>query len=221
MHTQKSSTLIEIHTNLNYVLFEILKALDPDSWQEQKQIVYSTVNDWDTAYQSYLVKNNIEEVKFPFATLTRTETQDSFTQWNAPLTLHEAPVNGNYSVKGVIIRPVRCRFNWTIYTKDYLSLENLVDLLVLSGSEIQVFNFYSEVMKQHTEFGFFFEAPSHNLIPSKEDKLRGHGFIYSLTVPIVLDCVLGVQKGQKLISEIILNSNLANGIITESEELKA
>lgn len=216
MHTPQTSTLVEIHVGLNTIIFEILRTIDPLSWKEQQQIIYSTVNDWDTAYQSYLVKNNIQEVKFPFSSLTRVETQVAFSQWNAPLTVYESPTPTSFNVKGAVIRPVRCGFTWTLYTKDYLGLENLVDLLVLQGSETQKFSFYSDVLQQQSEFSFIFEAPYHNLIPGKEDKIRGHGAIFSLTIPIIVDCVFGVNKNQKLISEIIQDLNLAGGLITET-----
>lgn len=219
MPKKAKATLIEVHENLNTVLFSILQTLEPDAWKDQSQIVYSTVDDWDTAYQSYLVKNNIEEVKFPFATLTRDPEQEPYAQWNSPLTVNEGPEYKSYEVNGAIIRPVRLKFNWTIYRRDYEWLEQLADLLIVSGSDVQEFPFFSEVLGQDSELSFFFETPRHNMIPAKDDKIRGRGFIFSLTVPIVVDCVLGVSRKQKLIAQIISKYILENIEEVISEEI--
>ena len=97
----------EFHTNWRHT---------PEGWQDSNQIVYSTVDDWDTAYHSYLLQNNREEVKFPFATLTRDPTQEPYAQWNSPLKVHEAQSNKEYQVKGCTIRPVDCKFSRLLYS---------------------------------------------------------------------------------------------------------
>lgn len=208
MPKQANCTLIEIHKELTNILYSVLQTLEPEAWENPKQLVYSTVDDWDTAYHSYLLQNDTEVVKFPFATLTRSETQEAYAQWNNPLLVNDPPSNEVYEVKGALIRPVRIPFNWTLYRRDFEYLEQLADILIISGSDVQEHKFASEVLGQDSEFSFYFEAPLHTMIPAKEEKIRGRGFIFSLTVPIVVDCVLGIKKDQKLINQIIQNTIL-------------
>ena len=203
MPREIKSTLVEMQLKLSEVLFKVLQGLDSTNWQTQSQIVYSGVDEWDTAYNAYLTANDIEEVKFPFCTLTREETQIGFSQWNSPITLHEIPGNNESSVAGMVIRPVQCKFNWTIYQKDHIEMENIIDSLIVFGSECQEFKFFSEILKQESEFSFYFDAPTHTMIPNKEERLRGRGHIFSVTVPITVECLLGISKDQKTITEII------------------
>lgn len=219
MPKELNSTLVEVQLKLSEILFKVLQGLEPNAWQNQGQMVYSGVDEWDTAYNAYLTVNNIEEVKFPFCTLTRMETQDAFSQWNSPLTVHEQPEAGKFEIPGAIIRPVQCRFNWTIYRRDHLRMEDLIDSLIVFGSETQQFKFYSEILKQESEFTFNFEAPTHTMIPSKEERIRGRGFIFSLTVPVVVDCILGISKDQKLIAQIIQKIILESSGEVVSEEI--
>ncbi|NNK82757.1 MAG: hypothetical protein HKO92_06515 [Flavobacteriaceae bacterium] len=200
-----NSTLVEVHKNLNKIIFNILQALEPDAWKDQGQIVYSTVNDWDTAYQSYLVKNNIEEVKFPFASLTRNETQNPYATYNDPFTVWQ-----NDTGQGARIKPVRIEFELVIYRREYINLESIADYIIVQGTDTQKYSFYSEILEQDTEFSFHFETPSHAMVAGKEEKLRSQGFIFSLNIPIVVDCVLGLRKDQKLITTIVQKTILEN-----------
>ena len=214
-----NSTLTEMQIKLSEILFKILQGLEPEAWENQGQIIYSGVDDWDTAYNAYLTVNNIKEVKFPFCTLTRIETQSAFSEWNSPLTVHQAPTYKQYEVDGAVVRPVQCRFNWTIYRKDHLRMEDLIDSLIIFGSETQQYQFDSEVLGLPSEFSFHFEAPTHVMIPNKDERIRGRGHIFSLTVPVVVDCVLGVPKDQKLIVEIIQKIILENSQEVLFEEI--
>lgn len=214
-----NSTLVEVHKNLSIVLYNILKELEPEGWQNPNQVVYSTVDDWDTAYHSYLLQNNIEEVKFPFASLTRDPTQEPYAHWNSPLSVNEAPNYKDYEVKGCIIRPVDCKFYWTIYRRDFVNLESLADFLIVSGSDLQKFPYYSDILEQDSEFSFHFETPIHDKMPDKEEKIRGSGFIFSLKIPITVNCVLGMKKDKKLIAQIVQKTILENTEIVVDENI--
>lgn len=213
------STLVEVHQNLSIILFNILKELEPEGWQNPNQVVYSTVDDWDTAYHSYLLQNNIEEVKFPFASLTRDPTQQPYAQWNSPLSVHEGPNYKEYEVKGGIVRPVDCKFYWTIYRKDFINLESLADFLIVAGSDTQRFQYYSNILEQNSEFSFHFETPTHDKLPDKEEKIRGRGFIFSLKIPITVNCVLGMKKDRPIIAQIVQKTILENTNIVVDENI--
>jgi hypothetical protein len=195
-------------------MFNILQTLDPESWIEQKQIVYSTVNDWDNAYQSYLVKNNIDEVKFPFATLTRSDSQEPFSRYNDGFKVWDRNTG-----EGSLIRPVQIEFELVIYRRDYINLESIADFIIVQGTDVQKYTYFSNVLGQQSEFSFHFETPSHSMVAGKEEKLRGNGFIYSLTVPVVVDCILGTKEDQKLITKIVQKTIQQNTDIELDENI--
>lgn len=216
-----NSTLVEVQLKLSEILYTVLSTLEPDAWQSQSQVVYSGVNAWDTAYHAYLTVNNIEEVKFPFCSITRNDTQSTFSKWKAPLTVTETPTEGVYEVPGALIKPVRCSFDWTIYRRDHLLMEDFIDIMIVSGSCTQEMKYFSEVLNQNSEFSFYFEEPQHSMVPDKGDRINGGGHIFSVTIPVVVDCVLGVPKSQKLIGEIIQTTILdPSGIIVSVDSIQ-
>lgn len=217
------STLNEVEICLRDVCYGILNKLLPQWWQHNGQIVYSTVDDWDTAYRMYLEYNKIPDVKFPFGTLTRETTQVTQRPFGTPYRFTQAQAQeGDLQVKGGIIKPVRCTFNLTLYTRQMGSLEMFADFIIAQGYETQRFDYQSEVLDAPSRFSFQFDEPTHAMLPDKAEKLQGKGHIYSLTVPIIVDTVLGIGTTENLIgeviSEVIINNSQVESVTITTED---
>lgn len=210
-----SSTLLEVHTFLNEICFRILKGMLPDFWKESKQVVYSSRDEWDTAYRSYLEYNKIADVKFPFATITRDSTQVTQRPYSEPMRLvdrREASPN----VGGVLIKQCRCTFMLTLYEKAYSRLELFADFIIAQGWESQRVDFTSEVLNAPSRFSFIFGEPEKVMIAGKDERNNQNGHIYSLSIPIIVDTVLGIKTEEKLITEVVacVNELLTNSTFT-------
>jgi hypothetical protein len=209
-----SSTLLEVHTHLNNIVFRILNKMMPDFWKENKQVVYSSVDEWDTAYRSYLDYNKIEEVKFPFATITRETTQVTQRPWSEPIRL----VDRRQAISnpaGVLVKQCHCDFNLTLYEKQLGTLEMFSDFIIAQGWETQRVDYISEVLGAPSRFSFIFGEPTHSIIADKNNRYSENGHIYSVTIPIKVDTVLGIQTQEKLITEIVacINDQLSEAVL--------
>lgn len=211
MSQLKNSTLLETHTQLLNVCYSILDALDDEAWNDSKQVVYSTVNEWETAYMSFLKQNEVQDVKFPFATLTRSPSQESFKINNKTYQAFEEYDGNTLTVPGVRVRPVVLPFELTIYENQAFDrLEAVADMFMVDGFQTQEVVYFSDVLQQENRVCFIFGDPEHRMIPTKEDKTEGRGFLYSLTIPMQVSTVLGVRNEVKLISQIVADININN-----------
>ena len=200
------STLSEVTRKLSEVSFEILKLFDKDRWINSEQLIYSTVSAWETSYEAYLVQRKIENVKFPFAALTRNNTQETQKLWNKTLTAYNNNVDTNTEVNSVKIKPVRVEYILAIYDQRLEDIEAIADLVIVQGQETQRLDYFSEVLQQQDRISFIMQEPVHEMIPDKAEKRKGKGFIYGLYIPIIVDCVLGIKAEEKLITTAVLNT---------------
>lgn len=199
--TGLNNTLVEVHIQVRKACFAILNNLYPEAWTDIKSVVYSTVDDWETGYSSYLNLNTEKVVNFPLATLTRIATQESLHQFSSPLQVHQDGTSG--IAQGGLIRPVKCTFSLKIYEREFNHLENIINLIIVSGDETQRFSYFSDVLQADAQISFRFLEPEHTMIPDKSSKVEGSGYLYAVNIPIEIDCTLGIAKEQKLINQII------------------
>jgi len=195
------TTLVEVHLQVRKACFAILNNLYPEAWTDIKSVVYSTVDDWETGYSSYLNYNTEKVVNFPLATLTRIATQESYAQFSSALPVHYITESG--VAPGGNIRPVKCTFSLKIYEREFNHLENIINLIIVSGDETQRFSYFSDALQADAQISFRFLEPEHIMIPDKTGKVEGSGYLYSVNIPIEVDCTLGIAKDQKLINQII------------------
>lgn len=206
MSNQARSTLSEVNRKLAEVCYNILNVFDDKRWVTPLQLVYSTVLGWETSYEAYLIQRKLDNVKFPFASLTRNSTQETFNAWNKSFTAYEGLVEGQDSVKSVRIKPVRIEYILSIYDQRLEDIEAFADIIISQGFTTQKLEYFSNVLDQPSSISFIFKEPIHEMIPAKEDKRRGSGFVYGLNIPIIVDCVLGIKGEEKIIKEAILRT---------------
>lgn len=204
-----SSTLSEVTITLAKVIYAVMSKLDNEAWVDTKQVVYSTSDEWDTAYSSFLRLNKVKDVKFPFASLTRNSSQE--TQMMPRRSLQ---VTGN--TRDAKIKPTTLTYTITIYEKELSKIEAIVNSILLNGMDDQRVDFDSKVLGAPSSLRFALGEPEHSMVPTKDDKVSGHGFIYSLSIPMTVWCTLGVSTEQKLIKQIISSTYLDDIKIDES-----
>ena len=199
------SSLSEVNRKLAEISYSILNVFDNKRWKNQKQVIYSTVSDWDTAYEAYLVYNKTDNVKFPFAALTRDPTQETYKLWNKPFTAYENLIEGETSVNAVRVKPVRVNYILTIYDQRLEDIEALADIFILEGQNTYRFDYESSVLGQPARVSFTIGEPVHEMIPDKAEKRSGKGFVYGLNITIVVDSVLGIKVEAKIIEQALFN----------------
>lgn len=201
------STLSEVNVKLAEVLFTILNSLDPIRWCDSGQVIYSTVDDWNTAQEAYKVYNKVREVKYPFASLTRTPVEmDNHKPWSDNFIVNTSKDSENITTDNVRIKPVRVRYDFIIYEDRLEDIEAFSDLIIIDGRQTQRLDFNSQVINQPARLSFFMEEPVHGMIADRDEKRDARGFIYSLKIPITVDTVLGLRGAQNVITGIIYNT---------------
>ena len=198
------STLTEVHRKLSEICFTILSLYDETRWKRQQQIIYSTVASWETASEAYMIQTRENNVSFPFASLTRDTSQETYKLWNKGMIGHN-PINPQESsVKIVEVKPTRAIFILSIYDQKFEDIETLADIFISQGQEVQRFDYYSDILEDTSRFSFNFNEPIHEMIADKAEKRKGKGIIYGINIPIVVDCILGIKAEHKIIKEAIL-----------------
>lgn len=203
MENKPRSTLSEVNRKLAEVCYSVLNVFDSQRWVESNQLVYSTVAGWDTAYEASLVARKIDNVKFPFACLTRGPTQTTYSAWNNAFTAYEPYIEGSSGVKSARVKPVRIEYTLAIYDQRLEDIETFADIIIAQGHSTQSLDYFSEVLEQPSGISFIFGEPVHEMIPDKAEKRKGKGFVYGLSIPVIVDCVLGIKGEEKIIKEAI------------------
>jgi hypothetical protein len=215
----RSATLNEVNFNIRQVIFNVLNEIDPDYWVDLNQVIYSTVAEWDTAYSSYLIQNKAQTVKYPFASFTRNISQATQKQFGAPFIAYNSSTLDPQTrkVEGAKIKPVRFTYDLIIFEKEMGNLEAIADILIVEGYQVQDFEYDSVALNAKNRITFQFDEPFLSMVPNKKDKQEGHGFIYALSVPIIVDTVLGYQSKLGIIEKVIIKLYV-NNILEETFE---
>jgi hypothetical protein len=207
-----SCTLAEIHLKLIDKMYSYLNNIDPTQWIDSIQVFYSPVKGWDNVIRIYEKKNKTNNVKFPFAVITRKpelskENDISRRGWYTDYLKTGTTADG----KQFQCLPVKVIYDMVIYDDTYNNMESICEKLIFMRGKNITHEYTSDLIGEKLNFFITYDdLPVYDMIPDVAEKYQGKGTIYSMEYQFKVDGIIAIDMGtSKRILNPILNTDLS------------
>jgi hypothetical protein len=209
------SSLSEVNKEVNDRMFELLNFVAPEYWTDPSRIVYSPVDDLDyasTLYQEHKGSENAQNLQIPFAYFTRATQQavgDTYdfakrpwAEWiSTGREVFLATGENKFQVKFI---PATLQYFLKVFDNRVENTEALLDRTLHKGirEKSRKYTYESEVFGTPMLYVIRYGNPSYDRPPNLKDRTNGKGRLYSIIIPMEVDCALGEGVPAKRIEKV-------------------
>ncbi|SRR4051812_6829099 len=208
----RPSTLNEINQVIAERSFELLSFIAPRTWTDPKRIVYSPIDEFDTAieiFEGTRSRQTPEHLQVPFAYFSRhtgLAVGDTYNfsrrPWAEWLSTYARQIpRADKMIKFI---PATFQYKLRIFDNRFQKLESLIDAHLHMGvrSKSKRYFYDSDVLGVRTPYGIDWGNPQYDQNPNLRAKTQERGRLYSIIIPFEVHCALGQSLPVKRIEEI-------------------
>lgn len=183
-------TLDEVNRQVRDRIYTILNAISPREWDKESRVFLLAEDDKEYAFQYYQEIADVTSVSYPICSITRElNFEDEGDNSHQPNKYNKIVSNDGQAR----VIPIKTNYQISIYHHSFKICEEIIESIIFIRNEIQSLTYNSKIISDNDLYYvnmLFSELPSYTMIPSKEDRDRGHGFIYKLNIPVRVESYL-------------------------------
>jgi len=208
----RPSTLNELNEQIALRSFELLSYLAPRTWTEQRRIVYSPRDEFDTAisiYEKSFSRQKPENLQVPFAYFTRFLGQAvgytydfAHRPWNEWISTYARVIPRADVMLKVI--PALFQYKLKVFDDRVEKMESLLDAHLHMGVRMKSkkYRYNSEVLGISAPYVITWGNPQYDQNPNLKERTQERGRLYSIVIPFEVSCVIGQSLPVKRIEQI-------------------